>query len=268
MNKKLLFSIAASLLTIQAHAYQSTNFDFDIGTMASEANLVFRGTVVEVDYRSSQKQGDQRSLPHTFVTFKIEDVLYGTAPQGEFTIRFLGGQTDNGEVMMVSGTPHFDVGDQDVIFVGDNGVGECPLIECGNGRFRIVNDFVYNDLGQTINQDEKGSLMTGKVADLAELNTFRIGDREYKRQKNRDISPDGGEVSKADIAVSYHMQANSFIDTVRSKIAEALPNDSHGFSKHALNVSKDKPFYAAASKPVSLPEPEPALAGPEYPDRS
>ena len=93
MKKKLLFATAGTLIAVQAFAYQPSG-NYDMRKMSEEANLVFRGTVVEVDYRESRAKGAARSLPHTFVTFEVEEVLHGDLNRRQFTLRFLGGKTE------------------------------------------------------------------------------------------------------------------------------------------------------------------------------
>lgn len=255
MKKKLLFATAGTLLALQVHAYQP-NSNYDIRKMSGEANLVFRGTVIEVDYRGSQAKGRQRSLPHTFVTFEVEDVLHGNLNRRQFTLRFLGGKTEKGEIMMTSTLPKFDVGDQDLVFVKGNGVSECPLVDCSKGRFRILNGLMYTEEGQQILQDAKGSIVAGKTEEFAALNSFHIGKQQFSRRHNRDRSKDGdGEVTMSDLSGSYHMEAGHFTGLVRANVTQALQKAPKNMREVAQNLDKNKHFYAVQTKPVSLPEP-------------
>ncbi len=256
MKKKLLFATAGTLLAIQAFAYQPTG-SYDIRKMSADANLVFRGTVVEVDYRESSVKGNERPLPYTFVTFEVEEVLHGDVNRKQFTLRFLGGMTEKGEFMMTSSLPKFNVGDQDLVFVKDNGVAECPLVECTKGRFRILNGVMYTEDGQQIVQDEKGSIVAGKTEELEALKSFRIGDQQFNRRHQPVRSKDGnGEVAMPDLVGSYHMDAGYFTDLVRVKVNQALLMSPKSMRDVAQSLDKNKPFYVVQDKPVALPEPD------------
>jgi hypothetical protein len=256
MKKKLLFATAGTLLAIQAFAYQPTG-NYDMRKMSEEANLIFRGTVIEVDYRESRAKGTARPLPHTFVTFEVDEVLHGDLNRKQFTLRFLGGKTEKGEIMMTSSLPKFDVGDQDLLFVKDNGVSECPLVECSKGRFRVLNGVMYTEEGQRILQDEKGGILAGKTEEHEALSSFSIGDRQFKRHHQSDQTKDGnGEVVMSDRADAYHMNAGYFTDLLRVKVNQALQKSPKSMIKVAQSLDKNKPFYAVQSNPVSLPEPD------------
>lgn len=259
VKKTLLFATLSTLMVTQAYASAG---GYDIGKMATEANLVFQGSVVDVEYRGSQGKGKQGSIPHTFVTYEINDVLHGNANRKKFTLRFLGGKSKKGEVMMVSNTPKFDVGDKDIIFVDGNGISECPLIDCVNGRFRIINDLMYTEYGEPIKLDDKKELLTGKSQQLEEVDTFNIGDKTYKRLKNRDSQfEDDGSGSATNERQGLHLDAGTFIGEIRNKIAMAIPDDPQGTKKKAKHVDKNRAFSYAHSQAVSLPEPKVTSSG-------
>jgi hypothetical protein len=118
-----------------------------LDSMAEEANLVFIGSVVEVTYRQARIEGGDGELPYTIVTYRVRDVLRGKSPGDTFTMRFPGGADGRGSFIEVSGVPVFQVGDQDLLFVRGNGEQGCPLVQCEQGRFRILGGAVYNTHG-------------------------------------------------------------------------------------------------------------------------
>lgn len=237
--KKLFFStLAIILLSVSVKASENEN-TFDIGQMASEANLVFQGTVVNIDYRQSQAEGEQEALPHTFVTFEVDEVLYGKAPRGRFTLRLFGGSSDDGTIIMMGGAPHFDLGDEDIIFVAGNGTSECPLIGCDNGRFRLFDNHVYNEYGQAIIEDDKGNIHKGKRIHHEAFTTFRIRGREYKLSSQVDEGTVGIRGTSKN---NEPIDINHFIELLRQKIAESHPEDPYGMKKQAKNLDKNAPF--------------------------
>src|SRR5215510_1876666 len=138
----MLVCVVASLLfsrvAIVGHgASPVRTADMFLGTAVLQVEFIFRGTVSEIQYRLSDaaSPGDVR-LPHTFVTYTIEEVLKGTATQNTVTLRFMGGpDEEQGKFLSVSDVPMFTVGDQDILFVRKNGTALCPLVRCGEGRF-------------------------------------------------------------------------------------------------------------------------------------
>lgn len=142
------------------------------------ADFIFEGVVTAVDYKSSRPTGmGDRPMPHTFVTFEIRKVYVGNpGPLRTITLRFLGGATGvDGRVLEVSGYPFFDLGDRDVLMVERNTRKSCPLADCAQGRFRIINDMVYSDLGNEIDLTPDGTLVYGPEHRLPEIDTDTIG---------------------------------------------------------------------------------------------
>ncbi len=120
--------------------------------LIKNAELIFQGVVTKVEYKESNPiSEDYLQLPHAFVTFRIENVLKGSAKDKEFiTLRFQGGMAVDGRVLMIPGIPLFDVGDRDILFVHRNGRHICPLVGWQQGRFRIIDGALVNDAGQEV----------------------------------------------------------------------------------------------------------------------
>lgn len=265
MLNKITISLAGAFLVGQvAHAHHAPN-QIDIVNLAEQSKLVFHGKVIEIAYHGSQATKHQESLPHTFVTYQVDEVLHGNMPRKTFTLRFMGGVGHEGKAMLSTAIPQFSVGDEDVLFVSGNGVSECPLVDCSSGRFRIVEGHAYNALGQKIVMDEHGALAAGTTDGHDLLNSFVLGDKVITMRKGENSSEDhdGKESQSIDKDKRKHLDANSFIDTAVEHISRAVPDDPRGLRKKAMNVDKDQPFSAAGARPVSLPDP----AKPEQPSK-
>ena len=80
--------------------------------------------------------------PHRHITTSVEldvrEVISGTPPQ-PLVLKMLGGKVGT-EEMTVDGTPKFQVGDEDILFVHGNGVQFCPLVALLHGRYPIKSD--------------------------------------------------------------------------------------------------------------------------------
>jgi hypothetical protein len=142
-----------------------------------KADFIFEGVVTAVDYKSSRATGaGQRPMPHTFVTFEIRKVYKGNPGSlMSITLRFLGGATAAGRILEVSMYPLFDVGDHDILMVERNTKKSCPLTSCAQGRFRIIDDLVYSDLGNEMDLTPEGALAYGPEHRLPEIDTDMVG---------------------------------------------------------------------------------------------
>ncbi len=134
------------------------------------ADLVFEGEVVGVTYANalddgvgdtqSGEDGETNGLPHTFVTYRMDEVFTNNHSEETLTLRFAGGvDTESGpdyDILTVAQHPHFDLGDRDILFVKGNEHALCPLDRCSNGRYRILSgpndpqDALYTELGQEL----------------------------------------------------------------------------------------------------------------------
>jgi hypothetical protein len=116
--------------------------------LLGQSDLVFSGKVVSVEYKDSAD-----GLPHTFVTYNVDQVISGRPDGSQVTLRFLGGRQQKGEVIRyleVSETPEFQVGDTDILFASKNNSSICPLAKCTSGRFRNLDGVLASDDGRAI----------------------------------------------------------------------------------------------------------------------
>lgn len=274
MNKKLMHTLmlGGALWAGQAMSHHVVN-NLDVGNMAEEADAVIHGTVVDIKYRDSEGAKNQPGIPHTFVTFSVEDVLSGDVVGKTLTLRFMGGPTKNGGSMMSNQVPKFNLGDQDILFVRDNGIAECPLVECANGRFRVVDDKMFNEYGQQIVQDNNNKLALGRTEKRDEFNGFFIGNQEIKRKFSEKFTEDGNGVeptksfkSKKLKQQGRHMERFDFSQDIREKMNKKPVKGQKQRVKFARNMDSSKPFKISASKHVALPEP--AIKANKQPDQN
>jgi hypothetical protein len=176
-----------TLLTLN-QATQKSNIDQTFKSAVKNSDFIFQGVVTKVEYRMSDASSKGTpQLPYTFVTYKIEKLVKGQNQQEFVTLRFLGGTDRNGNILQVSDAPLFDVGDRDILFVSKNGKSICPLVECEQGRFRLINKQVFNNFGKPLllNQEE---LVLGQRVQMQEILVNRIGSHvvEYDVSDNQE----------------------------------------------------------------------------------
>ena len=104
--------------------------------LVDQAQVIFHGTVTKVNSQWIG-EGAQRRI-ETFVTFDVKESLKGKAGKS-YTIRTFGGTVD-GETMMIGDAPTFEVGDDQILFVENNGSQVVPLVGLMHGQFRVRKD--------------------------------------------------------------------------------------------------------------------------------
>ncbi|BAW97062.1 hypothetical protein NIES970_20070 [[Synechococcus] sp. NIES-970] len=116
--------------------------------LVSASELVILGEVIDIQYRNSQPTREQpQGLPHTFVTYKVQEVLRGKAPGETITLRVPGGADGSGGIYLETNAPMFARSQTDVLFLEGGEMTGCPLVSCVDGRFRVVGDRVFNGWG-------------------------------------------------------------------------------------------------------------------------
>lgn len=140
------------------------------------ADFIFEGKVTRIEYRLDEAN----NLPYTYVTYNINKILKGKSTGPTLTLRFLGGRGKKSDFLMVEGVPLFDLDDNDIILVKGNGTSICPLVNCSNGRYRLVDGYVHNEEGYRYNF--KTTLMLPRQAPTLQLGP-RIDRPEFTTHK-------------------------------------------------------------------------------------
>lgn len=154
--------LAACLFTglpAQAHSPADPSAVGDVGKLMAASNFVFHGKVKSVTYRNS-KLGSSGAVPFTFVTYRVNETLFGN-PRSEITLRFIGGANGRGGFVSVEGVPAFSLGDEDILFVSGNGEAGCALALCEFGRYRVYKGAMYEAHGAPVLSFTADHIVTG-----------------------------------------------------------------------------------------------------------
>ncbi len=175
MNKTLTSLSAAVLVALAGNAYAAApELGNDLRAQVAKSDLVFVGSVIDVAYAAAAATGADQGIPHTFVTYEIERVLQGDAGGKHITLRFIGGRGEESAFLAVSGQPMFDLQDRDVLMVSGNGLSACPLVDCSDGRYRLIGDMAFSEEGQAIESDGKGGALKKGFFELEEVMTHQV----------------------------------------------------------------------------------------------
>lgn len=129
----------------------------DLKTLVEKSNLIARTRVAAVAYRT----GGPGNLPYTIVTFAVQSSARGEAGKW-LSLRFLGGPDGRGHITEVSTSPVFQVGDEDILFINNNGqTSGCPLVDCMEGRFRVLKEAVYDGHGSPVYKLDGDNVLSG-----------------------------------------------------------------------------------------------------------
>jgi hypothetical protein len=133
MKKTNYLLFVTGLLAGAASLSATTVIPPTFDQLVNQAQVIFRGTVTKI---SSEwiGEGAERHIV-SYITFKVKDALKGS-PGETYTMRTFGGTVD-GETMTIGDGPTFEVGDEDFLFVENNGSQVVPLVGIMYGRFHV-----------------------------------------------------------------------------------------------------------------------------------
>jgi hypothetical protein len=166
--------LSAALIIVIGRINATTVIPPTFDELVKQAEFIFQGTVTDV--RSVwEGQGGQRHI-ETYVTFQVSDNVKGSAGTS-YTIQMLGG-TVGDETMLVTDTPKFRVGDNEILFVEHNFDQFVPLVGISHGRFHIQRDA---ETGRDV-------VVSGEGEAVGDLN--KIGREEQSADAASALSPD------------------------------------------------------------------------------
>ena len=149
MKKSKYLAFIAGLIAGACSLSATTVIPPTFDQLVDQAEVIFQGTVTKV---SSEwvGEGAERHIV-SYITFKVKDALKGS-PGESYTMRTFGGTVD-GESMMIGDAPTFNVGDEDFLFVENNGTQIVPLVGIMHGQFHVRKDDSGREM-VTTNEDQ------------------------------------------------------------------------------------------------------------------
>lgn len=127
--------VACALAALTAtHATTVVPPEFD--ELVNESDYVVRAVVEST--RAEYRQTAQGRVIMTIVQLRLRETLAGQPP-ARIELEMVGGQIGDDRLVLV-GAPTFAVGDEDFLFVRDNGRNVYPLYALMHGRYRVLRD--------------------------------------------------------------------------------------------------------------------------------
>jgi hypothetical protein len=104
--------------------------------LVNGADYVVRARVIGISHEV--RTIGAKSTPFTLVELEVREIISGKPPS-PLVLTILGGPIDGTE-LVISGAPRFALGDEDILFVADNGRSIFPLYGLMHGRYPIQRD--------------------------------------------------------------------------------------------------------------------------------
>lgn len=131
-----VLGLAALLALVVAPLHATTVVPPDFDQLVNESDYVVRAVVTAT--RAEYRSGPQGRLIVTKVLFRLQETVAGQPP-ATVELEMLGGQIGD-DRLVVTGAPIFRVGDEDFLFVRDNGRSITPLVAMMHGRYPVRRD--------------------------------------------------------------------------------------------------------------------------------
>lgn len=263
-QSSILKTILSFILTLViADVYASHPANFDTSELVRKADFIFEGTVVNVEYRTSDvESSDDVAMPHTFVTYEIGKNFKGRSSESKLiTLRFRGGPDDSGNTLILSGVPLFQTGDQDIVFVSGNGTELSPIVGHNFGRFRMAKEAIYSDSWQEVWLHKDGRISHGKLHPEKTTVTHRIGVNEFSfetKDETEWVTPRGAQ--KLTVPQFRKFLSDSIEQQFTPHMLSTLGATRSINIHERFKVGKARPVAAPAAAPVaSKIDPEAAL---------
>lgn len=128
----LLTAVIVSLVCAAGSTRATTLMPMSVAQMAQAAQEIVRAHCM-----ANATHWDHGEL-WTFTTFDVQENWRGTAA-GRITVRLLGGRTAQ-VTSTVSGVPHFQPGEEVVLFLEPASLGSYSIVSWQQGTFRIRRD--------------------------------------------------------------------------------------------------------------------------------
>ncbi len=126
----------AFFLALSAGALATTVVPPDFDQLVNESDFIVRAMVKSVTSEFRTDAGGKIII--TKVALEVREVVAGTPPT-EVVLQLLGGKVGD-EELVLEGAPRFKVGDEDVLFVRDNGRTMVPLVAMMHGRYPVMKE--------------------------------------------------------------------------------------------------------------------------------
>lgn len=232
MQKYIATVIAAGLMLSSGAALSlsAPNDANRLERQTAQSDLIFKGTITAIEYRNSTE-----GVPHTFVTYRVDNVVKGTYGARTLTLRFVGGVQKKGVIvrtLVASNAPAFATGQQDLLMMRGNGEVSCPLVQCALGRYRMEQGRVKTEVGGVIAKSNDGGAVVLSGG-------------------NARIASGGQAVKLSDGAIATPYSQAEFISLVRNVASQQRSSATR--AKPIRSMDPSRPFNGTLPNVAAAP---------------
>lgn len=131
-----LATVALSAFLVATSSYATTVKPSSFAELVNQSDYIVRAVVKSTTSERQVKNG--RTKIYTRVELEVREVIAGQPPS-PLVLVMLGGRVGE-EEMRIAGAPQFEVGNEDILFVRDNGKTIYPLTAMMHGRYRVLKE--------------------------------------------------------------------------------------------------------------------------------
>lgn len=155
-------------LLLATAAWGTTVVKMDLPQLVGDADSIIHGRIEQV----YAQWDDQMKLVFTFVDVRIYEPLKGERRQSVL-LRQLGGKI-GALNMSVAGMPHFNRGDEVILFLKGNAEGTYHTVGLNQGKYDVLGGFAVSKVSDVQLFDSKtGQFVGGPVVTREPLESFK-----------------------------------------------------------------------------------------------
>ncbi|MDP7032986.1 MAG: hypothetical protein QF752_00690 [Planctomycetota bacterium] len=239
---------------VRTLATRLLNPDFTARDQMALADLVFLGTVLDVDYEEARTSEGELGPVHTFVTFEVEQIVKGRVENRRLTLRFFGGLKEDESLLLHTAVPLFDAGERFVLFVFRNQVVHSPLAGWERGCFRVIGERVYDYWGYEVCVTDSGRLAKGRQHHFPEVVEHRPGGygplfENIRTESGKKAEPTGNDPENRTQATDV----DTFVHWLASLYRATRSMPGAGPRAPVPSASIARPFVYDPPRPIGSP---------------
>ena len=174
-------TVAALLLLAAAGGVYATIVPkMDLPTLVANADSILQGKVEAIEVRMD----DKLHLPFTWVRVRVDDPLKGPRTQTVF-VRHVGGKAPGSPyTVMASGMPHFEMGDNVIVFLRDlhDGSNAYQVVGLNQGKYEVFGEVAVAQIsGVELLDPKTGRMLPTGYLETAPVDAFKAKIRELVR---------------------------------------------------------------------------------------
>ncbi|MEZ9819441.1 hypothetical protein AB4238_02285 [Shewanella sp. 10N.286.45.A1] len=244
-----LMTLLAGSTSVYAASTGTSNIEVQssfLDNMVTRADFIFKGSLIDISEGLSVED-----IPYTFVTYDISEVISGNYAGNSITLKFVGGEFPNGNILTATNTPEVTLGEEAILMVQQSQNTGCDLVECEHGRFVIQQGKVIAANESAVIIDDNGGVdyISAKAqqngeykSSLAKSNVAKFSNHLKGLVSIKPFTVNSVQLSVTD--TDRKASFNAYPALTRASAAPAVPQ-SATTQKNAFTATSQTPTASA-----------------------